>query len=52
MSRIFEDHDAKALIVISAMVVGILLMAALVGHQKHTEPSAVATSQPVESSAH
>lgn len=51
MSRIFEDNDAKALILISALVIGVLLMAALTGNHKRTEPSAVTASQTVESPA-
>jgi hypothetical protein len=43
MSRIFEDQDAKALIVISALIAGLAIMVGIAA-PKHHAPSAVATA--------
>jgi len=43
MSRILEDQDAKAMIVIVALLIGIPILASLAA-PKHTPPESVATS--------
>ncbi|HEY9733827.1 MAG TPA: hypothetical protein V6C89_18095 [Drouetiella sp.] len=48
MSRIFQDNDAKALIIVSALVLGITILGALVV-PSHQAPKTVAESQPAQS---
>lgn len=49
MSRIFEDKDAKALVLVSAVLFGVLFLAGLTAPKTHEAPSAVATSTGSES---
>lgn len=44
MSRIFEDQDAKALLLVSALLFGVLLLAGLTVPKGQDAPLAVATS--------
>lgn len=48
MSRIFEDHDAKALLLVSTLLVGVLVLAGATAPKNHEAPSAVATSTALE----
>jgi hypothetical protein len=43
MSRIFEDNDAKALVLVSALLLGVIVLGSFAA-PKHKSPSLVANS--------